>query len=194
MVTPSRGDFFVINLSGFFAAVIRWVCSEKLPEKRCTLKLGNLKLSFGNTWKKASVCHAGVALNANTLVEAAMDVRISPISKYNPDALIWSTDIVPTSEKVADEALKFLNHEYSYLGLIAIGLAQQRFGISLHYLTKRWWVNRINNDAHTFCSQLVERARHNAGFLNDFSDDELPIFVSPQNLYSLIQRYQDAAH
>lgn len=189
MTTPNRGDFFVIELGGIFSRLIRWACAEQIPGKRWTVKLGKFSFSFGKKWKKAAVCHAGVALDANTIIEAAMEVKISPISKYNPNDMIWSTGIVPTVPKVADEAMKFLGHDYNYIGIVAIGLSQARFGITMARVTKWWWVNFLNSDSHVFCSELVERARRNAGFITDFATDEIPIVVSPQALGNLITRY-----
>lgn len=144
MTEPMPGDFFVTTTSGsrldrFFAWCIRW-------------------------GTESSVNHAGIYIGNGQIVEAVRGVVRGVESEY-PDA-IWSTGfgmLDAERAKVIDAANSYVGRKYNYLDILAIGLAQKRFGSSAARVSKWWWVKRVTNSKAMICSELVTDAYRAAG-------------------------------
>lgn len=148
MAEPQAGDFFVTTTSGslldrFFAWCIR----------------------FGT---ESTVNHAGVYIGDGQIVEAVRGVVRGLETEY-PTA-VWSTkftaelDLAPSARQaLVAAATSYIGRPYGYLDILAIGLAQRRFGGSVSRVSKWWWVKRLEKSNALICSQLVVDAYRAAG-------------------------------
>jgi hypothetical protein len=170
MLQPQPGDFFVTATKG-----------------RLIDRIAARAIQWGTD---SPVNHAGVYTGDGTIVEAVGKVQYGSISEY-PDA-IWSTGrlpgrLVPTLAQrrlIVNEAHRLIDTPYSWLDIIAIGLAQKRLGALVNSNT--WWARRICGDGHLICSQLVDRTWL-AGGIHLFADGRLPGLVSPADLNDLLE-------
>lgn len=170
MLQPQPGDYFVTATKG-----------------RLIDRIAARAIQWGTD---SPVNHAGIYTGDGTIVEAVGEVRYGNVSEY-PDA-IWSTGrlpavLVPTLEqrrKIINTAHNLIGTPYSWLDIIAIGLAQKRTG---HLVTDRtWWARRISGDGHLICSQAVDQVYLAAG-IHLFTDGRLEGLVSPGDLYDLLE-------
>ena len=165
---PLPGDYFVTATAGrlidrIAARLIRWGTNSP-------------------------VNHAGLYVGNGTIVEAVGRVRYNDISAY-PDA-IWSTGRLPAHltpdadqrKLIVNRAHDLIGRKYSWLDIVAIGLAQRRLGQVVD--SRTWWARRVSNDGHLICSQAVD-VEYQAGAIQ-FFQDRLAGLVSPQDLNGLL--------
>ena len=165
---PQPGDFFVTKTGGPWldrtaAWAIRWGTDSP-------------------------VNHAGLYVGNGVIVEAISKVKYGSVDEY-PDA-IWSTGrlpvhLTPNAEQrklIVNRAHDLIGRKYSWLDIIAIGLAQRRLGATVN--SRTWWARRVSNDGHLICSQAVD-LEYQAGSIALFQG-RLPGLVSPQDLYELL--------
>lgn len=166
---PQPGDYFVTKTTGrptdrIAAKVIQWDTDSPVD-------------------------HAGLYIGKGVIVEAVGHVRYGTVGEY-PDA-IWSTgrlpvELTPTRDQqrqIVNAALSMIGRPYSWLDILAIGLAQRRTGRLVDSNT--WWARRVSGDGHLICSQTVDRA-YLAADLHLFADGRLPGLVSPADLLGLL--------
>lgn len=168
-VEPLPGDYFVTSTAG-----------------RLIDRIAARLIRFGTD---SAVNHAGLYVGEGTIVEAVGRVRYNGISAY-PDA-IWSTGrlpahLTPNDEQrrlIVNKAHDLIGRKYSWLDIIAIGLAQRRLGRVVN--SKTWWAKRVSNDGKLICSQAVD-VEYQAGGIQFFDDGRLPGLVSPEDLDALL--------
>src|SRR6185503_20411993 len=170
---PSPGDIAVTATAGnlfnrIAAATISWFTAEKVDGK----------------WVKSSVNHAFGYKGDGKIIEADQKDKESDISEYPND--VWITlppELTPNDEQRA-AIVEFweskIGKKYNWIDLLAIGLAQKRFGNSLHRLSKTWWVKRLSKDNRYICSQLMDAGYENVG-IHLFTDGRPEGLVSPQD-------------
>lgn len=181
MSNPQPGDFFVTATSGnlldkFFAWCIR----------------------FGT---ESTVNHAGIYIGNGQIVEAVRSVVRGTESEY-PNA-VWSNGMAPKylyivpkwnysvtltedqRQAIVSAAQSYVGRPYGYLDILAIGLAQKRFGSSVSRVSKWWWVKRIEKSKALICSQLVVEAYRAAGV--DLAPGVPAGLVSPGDLLRRIE-------
>lgn len=168
-VEPLPGDYFVTATAG-----------------RLIDRIAARLIRFGTD---SAVNHAGLYVGDGTIVEAVGRVRYNDISAY-PDA-IWSTGRLPAHltpnddqrRLIVNKAHDLIGRKYSWLDIIAIGLAQRRLGRIVN--SKTWWARRVSADGRYICSQAVD-VEYQAGGIQFFDDGRLPGLVSPQDLDALL--------
>jgi hypothetical protein len=153
---------------------------------------------FGHVidWDTDSPYHHAVTYIGDTpdgdIIEAVKRVSYGHADQY--DDIVWSTGRLPAALTPTDEqrqlivqaAIGMLDLHYNVLDILAIGLAQRRFGHAVD--GDEWWVKRLSNDNRVICSQAVDLAYLKAG-IHLFTDGErgrLPGLVSPADLGSLL--------
>lgn len=166
---PLPGDYFVTATAGrLIDRIAAWL------------------IRFGTN---SAVNHAGLYVGDGVIVEAVGKVRYNEITAY-PDA-IWSTGRLPAHltltaaqrQLIVNKAHDLIGAKYSWLDIIAIGLAQKRLGRVVN--SRTWWARRVSADGHYICSQAVD-VEYQAGRIKLFDDDRLPGLVSPQDLEGLL--------
>jgi len=183
--TPQPGDYFVTRTAGpwydrLAAWAIRWGTARRIDGR----------------WHNAQYNHAGLYTGDGVIVEAVGRIRYNTLDAY-PDA-VWSTGrlpahLAPDPEQrrlIVNKAHDLIGTPYSWLDLLAIGLAQKRAGA--HVNSDTWWARRINSDGHLLCSQAVD-VEYAAGEIALFDDGRLPGLVSPQDLGDLLLPVQAGA-
>lgn len=168
-VRPKPGDYFVTATKGklidrIAARVIQWDTSSP-------------------------VNHAGLYVGDDTIVEAVGEVKYGSITEY-PDAT-WSTGRLPEHltptpaqrTRIVNAAHDMIGTPYSWLDIIAIGLAQKRMGRLVD--SRTWSARRISGDGHVICSQVCDLAYQRAG-IQLFNDGRLPGLVAPSDLLGLL--------
>lgn len=169
VVEPQPGDYFVTATAGrlidrIAARLIRWGTDS-------------------------TVNHAGLYVGNGTIVEAVGKVRYNDVTAY-PDA-IWCTGRLPEHltpdaaqrKLIVNRAHDLIDRKYSWLDIIAIGLAQRRLGKVVN--SRTWWARRVSGDGHYICSQAVD-VEYQAAGIQLFGDGRLPGLVSPQDLDALL--------
>lgn len=169
MGEPTPGDFFVTATAGrLIDRIAAWL------------------IRFGTN---SNVNHAGLYIGDGVIVEAVGKVRYNEITAY-PDA-IWSTGrlpahLTPTAQQrqaIVNKAHDLIGTPYSWLDIIAIGLAQRRLGQVVN--SRTWWARRVSADGRYICSQAVD-VEYQAGGIEFFDDGRLPGLVSPEDLEELL--------
>lgn len=161
---PQPGDFFLVPMAGVVGVGIRfgqWLNGDGFR----------------------SVQHAGIFLGHGLTIEAMPGGAIEgDISRYDPDSVVWSTDlVVPTDTQRGDilaAALRYKGVPYSFLDYAAIGA--HRFGVKTPKLQKY-----IEASGHMICSQLVDRAYELGGY-QLFDDGRWHGDVTPADLDVLL--------
>lgn len=178
-VTPQPGDYLVTKTGG------PWY--DRLAAKLIRFDTNS------------PVNHAAVAVGpTETHPEGAIIEARPGGAGYNsigayPGAT-WSTGRLPEALTPTDEqrrkivacATTFIGTPYSWLDIVAIGLAQKRLGKVVD--GDEWWVKRVSGDGHLICSQLVSEAWREAGIA--LIPGRLDGLVSPGDLYDLLQPEQ----
>lgn len=184
MSEPQLGDYFTSATIGTWRQVIpgwiiRWTTATKVPAKRSWRTLWR-----DHKWSYSKVNHTGIYVGNGKIIEAIGRVRIDPVS-FHPNA-IWSHFPLTDAQRHAIAQFSFdqVGKSYNWAGLVAVGLAQERFGRHLKGLARQWWVKKLENDGQWFCSQLTD-ASYAAGGVQLFNDERPNGLVSPQDLYDL---------
>lgn len=190
MPNPRPGDFFTTPTTGkwyhkIFAWLIRWFTARKVPAKRSWRTLWR-----SYRWDYPKVNHAGLFIGPTdefpegAVIEAVGRVRISSVNDY-PEAF-WSK--IELEDEWRTDIVNFAHYQvgkfYNWLGLVAVGLAQERFGRHLKDLSHDWWVKKLSDGKKWFCSQLVDAA-FNWSHVQLFVDGRPTGLVSPRDLYDL---------
>jgi uncharacterized protein YycO len=155
---PQPGDYFLAQIKGFGGFLIRVA-----------------QLLTGDA---SRYTHAGVVLDDGTVVQAepggATVVPLAEILDKPPVAYsrLELTDqeraaIVKAARSYAGVPYSFL--DYLYLALTTLGV------------TWDWVTERVQNDGHMICSQLVDQAYQDAG-VHLFEDGRFPGDVTPGDL------------
>jgi cell wall-associated NlpC family hydrolase len=174
-VTPQPGDYLVTRTSGaWYDRLAAWAIrfDTDSPVNHAALAVGPT-----DDYPEGAIIEArpgGAAYNS--------------IHAY-PQA-IWSTGRLPERltpdnddrRKIVAAATTMIGTPYSWLDIIAIGLAQRRTGRVVD--GDEWWVKRISGDGHLICSQLVDEAFHVAGI--ELLAGRLPGLVAPSDLFHLL--------
>lgn len=176
-VEPDVGDYFVTATSGRLldraaAFLIRWGTARRVEGR----------------WADSRWNHAGVYVGDGVIVEAVGRVRYNDTAAY-PDAT-WSTGRLPAHltpdpmqrQAIANRAHDLIGTPYSWLDLLAIGLAQRRLGAEVN--SRTWWARRLSADGHLLCSQAVAVEYAAAGI--DLEPGTIPGLVSPADLGDLL--------
>ena len=184
MSGPNPGDFFTTATTGkwydrFFAWAIRFFTATKVPAKRSWRTLWR-----NHVWVYPTVNHAGIFLGYGEIAEAVKKLKIGSIAEY-PDAS-WSK--IPLTAGQRAKIIEFADNQvgkgYNWLGLLGVGLAQERFGTHLKELTRSWWVKQLSDGKSWFCSQFVDAAYAYAG-VQLFNDGRETGLVSPADLFNV---------
>lgn len=177
MSEPTPGDFFVTKTAGpwydrLAAFIIRWGTARRVDSH----------------WRNADYNHAGLYAGNGVIIEAVGRIRYNNLDAY-PTA-VWSTGrlpahLTPNAEqrrRIVNRGHDLISTPYSWLDLLAIGLAQKRVGARVNSNT--WWARRISSDGHLLCSQAVA-VEYRAGDI-DLESGVIPGLVSPQDLGDLL--------
>lgn len=164
MMEPQPGDFFLAPISG----------------------IGGVAIKFGQ-WLNGDgflkIQHAGIYLGNDRTIEAMPGGAIlGNIERFHPESLVWSTGLWDLTQaqrnSICRMATGMQGTPYSALDYLALAL--HRFHIPtplLHYY--------IQSGGHMICSQLVDRAYHQAG-VELFDDGRWDGDVTPGDLYKLM--------
>lgn len=186
---PQPGDIAVTpTASGkwydrVIAAGIRWGTARKVPAKRSWRTLWR-----NYRWEKSPVNHTFGYEGNGIIIEAARRVQRNTIHAH-PQAT-WVTlpaHLTPNATQRA-EIVKFweskLGNAYNWLDIIAVGVAQERFGNHLKTLSRKWWVKRLSSWDSFICSELMDAGYQSAG-IELFTNDRPRGLVSPEDLREL---------
>lgn len=166
MIEPQVSDFFLAPISGIGGKAIRvgqWLNGD-----------GYLKIQ-----------HAGIYTGEGKTVEAMPGGAIEgEISRFDPDTLVWSTDIIG----LTDDQRRLIR-EYA-LGDIGVGYSDlDYFALALHrfHIPTPGLKHYIMTSGHMICSQLVDREYARAG-VHLFNDGRWDGDVTPGDLYYRLER------
>lgn len=163
---PEIGDFGVVNTGNSFAArVIRWAT-------------------------QSTVNHAFIYTHDHVGHDRILEAEPGGAGYANADKYpnaIWSTGKIPLTDDqrkiIVAAAFNCWGKPYNWLDILAIGLAQRRFGRIIGL--KSWIANRLSDDGTLICSQLVDYCYQMAG-VELFKDGRPCGMVSPGDLLELI--------
>jgi hypothetical protein len=89
---------------------------------------------------------------------------------------------------VVAAAKTMIGRKYGFADIVAVALGQKRLGSHVKVLKAKkdqpWWVQRVADNHHLICSQLVDLAFLMGG-VHLFNDERLPGLVSPADLLRL---------
>lgn len=185
---PQVGDIAVVATAGkwydrTFAYLIRWFTAKKVPVKRSWRTLWR-----NYRWEKSTVNHAFGYFGDGIIIEAATKVRRTALSAYpNAQWITLPASLTPNDAQRAQIA-EFWDSKvgtwYNALDILAIAVAQKRFGDHIRQLSKNWWVKRLSNGKNFICSQLMDAGYAAAG-IELFTNGRPTGLVSPEDLLEL---------
>lgn len=153
---PRTGQFGVVRTKGFVASVIRLMT-------------------------RSQVNHAYIYISEDHIVEAeSYGAVTSKASKYADSVTAESDWCLAPSEarEIAAAAQRLLGRPYGFLDIVCITLA-------LFGLRYEWLLRRVESSRNLICSQLVDRAYHNAG-VPLYTDGRPDGLVTPGDLLLLL--------
>src|SRR5487761_1289719 len=135
---PTQGDYACVSIPWLHKRILGR--SVRVPNF-----MGYLIRLF--TWSRYD--HAFIYLGTDMILEAQPEgARVSKLSEYNGDSLLWSTTTLTNSQRsdITEKATSLRGTPYGFLDIVYLGLATLGFRFG-------WLLRRVERQDRLICSQ-----------------------------------------